>query len=94
MKERHAVEVAPEHDRDKALTASAAAWERRPLPSGPWPQERAIPICSSWEEQQAYDRKSEAEMKVRLQQGKPFRDFESAVFTVDKKDGGHRLCTD
>jgi hypothetical protein len=77
MTECHAVEVAPEHDRDKALTSSAAAWELCPLP-----------------QQQAYDRKSETEMKERQQKGKPFRDFESAVFTVDKKDGGHRLCTD
>ena len=33
-------------------------------------------------------------MRQRQRQGRPFRDFESAVFTVDKKDGGHRLCTD
>ena len=31
MTECNAIEVAPEHDRDKALTPSAAAWERRPL---------------------------------------------------------------
>jgi hypothetical protein len=51
-------------------------------------------MCSSWQEQQQYVCQCTADMKERQQQVKPFRDFESAVFTVDKKDGGHRLCTD
>ncbi len=33
-------------------------------------------------------------MRRRRNEGKPYRDFESTVFTVDKKDGGYRLCTD
>ena len=94
MTECHAVEVAPEHDSDKALTPSSAEWEHRPLRQGNWPRERTIPVCSSWQEQQEYDRQCTADMKARQRLGKPFRDFESAVFTVDKKDGGHRLCTD
>jgi hypothetical protein len=32
-----AIESAPEHDRDKALSPSAAGWELRPLPRGKWP---------------------------------------------------------
>ena len=90
----HAVEVAPEHDGDKALTTTSEAWERRPLPYGNWPRERQIPVVGSWAEQQTYDRRCANEMTARRCQGKPYRDFESAVFTVDKKDGGHRLCTD
>jgi hypothetical protein len=73
--ECHAVEIAPEHDGDKALTASAEAWERRPLPNGNWPRERRIPIVTSWTEQQAYDRRCVADMMARRVQGKPYRDL-------------------
>ena len=41
-----------------------------------------------------YDRKQMQIMQNRRRQGKPYRDFESPVFTVPKSDGGHRLCTD
>ncbi len=86
MIECHAVEIAPEHDGDKALTTSAEAWERRPLPNGNWPENAGyLPIITSWTEQQAYDRRCVADMRARRVQGKPYRDFESAVFTVDKK---------
>ena len=35
-----AVESAPAHDRDRALTPGASAWELRPLPLGRWPAEK------------------------------------------------------
>ena len=38
--ECYAVEPALEHDNDKAIMASAPAWERTPLRMGPWPRER------------------------------------------------------
>jgi hypothetical protein len=38
MTECHAVEVAPEHDSDKALTPSSVELERRPLWHGNWPR--------------------------------------------------------
>jgi hypothetical protein len=94
MTECRAIEVAPEHDCDKALSSSAEQWERRPLRQGNWPRERIIPVVDSWREQSEYDAGCLAEMRTRRQAGKPYRDFESIVFTVDKKDGGHRLCTD
>jgi hypothetical protein len=49
-------------------------------------------VVTSWTEQQAYDRRCVTDMMARRVQGKTYRDFESAVFTVDKKDGGHRLA--
>jgi hypothetical protein len=48
--ECRAIEVAPEHDGDKALSPSAEPWERRPLRQGNWARERIIPIISSWQE--------------------------------------------
>ncbi len=39
-----AVEIAPAHDRDKALRPDAAVWERRPLRGGWWPAEKRVPV--------------------------------------------------
>ena len=41
-----------------------------------------------------YDYKQRAIQSQRRGQDLTFRDFESAVFTVPKKDGGHRLRMD
>ena len=89
-----AVESAPDHDRDKALSVAAAPWERRPLPPGPWPAEKRIPIVASLAERLAYDAECLASQTARRAAGRPFRDFESTVFVVPKKDGKFRLCTD
>ena len=89
-----AIESAPEHDRDKALSPSAAGWELRPLPRGKWPAEKRIPQISSRVELAAYDEACLASQHARRVAGKPFRDFESTVFVVPKKDGKFRLCTD
>ena len=43
---------------------------------------------------QHYDAACLASQEARRSEGKPFRDFESAVFVVPKKDGRFRLCTD
>ena len=89
-----AVESAPLHDNDKALLWSTAeSWERSPLRTGPWPREKKVPILSL-KERARYDQAQLREERVRRQQGKPYRDFESTVFTVPKSDGGFRLCTD
>jgi hypothetical protein len=50
-----AVEAAPTHDRDKALFADAPLWERRPLPRGPWPQEKRVLVFTTKAEARAYD---------------------------------------
>ena len=89
-----AVEMAPAHDRDKALRPDAAVWERRPLRGGWWPAEKRVPVFTSDEAVQAYDRECLSSQASRRVRGKPFRDFESTVFTVPKKDGRFRLCTD
>ena len=89
-----AVEPAPEHDRDKALTPRASSWELRPLPAGSWPAEKRIPSVSTRTEMQHYDAACLASQEARRSEGKPFRDFESTVFVVPKKDGRFRLCTD
>ena len=89
-----AVEKAPPHDGDKALPSTASPWERTPLRTGPWPRERKIPVCRSSREFRDYDHRQVEEHLRRQLLGKPHRDFESTVFTVPKKDGGHRLCTD
>ena len=89
-----AVETAPPHDGDKALLSTALPWERAPLRTGPWPRERKVPMCQSRREFRDYDRRQVDEHLQRQLLGKPHRDFESTVFTVPKKDGGHRLCTD
>ncbi len=82
------------HDRDKALTSSAAAWELRPLPGGAWPVEKRIPRVSNVAELRAYDADCLASQASRRAAGRSFRDFESTVFVVPKKDGKFRLCTD
>jgi len=89
-----AVEMAPAHDRDKALRPDAAVWERRPLRWGWWPAEKRVPVFTSNEAVRAYDRECLISQASRRVRGKPFRDFESTVFTVPKKDGRFRLCTD
>jgi hypothetical protein len=43
----NAVEVAPEHDGDKALGTHAPTWERSELRVGPWPRERRIPVLAT-----------------------------------------------
>ncbi len=94
MNQCGAVELAPAHDRDKALRPEAAVWERRPLRGGWWPAEKGIPVLSSDEAVREYDRDCLRSQVSRRARGKPFRDFESTVFTVPKKDGRFRLCTD
>ncbi len=89
-----AIKSAPFHDRDKALTRSAAAWELRPLPRGNWPAEKRIPLVSGPAELRAYDADCLASQVSRRAVERPFRDFESTVFVVPKKDGKFRLCTD
>jgi hypothetical protein len=89
-----AVEAAPTHDRDKALFSDAPRWERRPLPRGPWPQEKRVPVFTTKSEARAYDAACRLSQDARHAEGRPFRDFESAVFVVPKKDGRFRLCTD
>ncbi len=89
-----AVETAPAHDRDKALRPDAAGWERRPLRDGWWPAEKRVPVLSSAAAVRDYDRECLSLQASRRGRGKPFRDFESTVFPVPKKDGRFRLCTD
>ena len=89
-----AVEIAPDHDGDKALLTTAPAWERTPLRLGPWPRERRIPVFSQHVRVKRYNHRCMAEQRRRRAAGLAFRDFESAVFTVPKKDGAFRLCTD
>jgi hypothetical protein len=89
-----AVEPAPDHDGDKALMASSPAWERTPLRMGPWPRERRIPVFTRRSHITLYDRQCRAAQHRRCEAGLAFRDFESPIFTVPKKDGAFRLCTD
>ena len=89
-----AVEIAPAHDRDKALRPSAPAWERVPLRRGWWPAEKRVPVLATAAARLQYDQACLESQALRQSQGKPFRDFESTVFTVPKKCGGFRLCTD
>ena len=89
-----AIEPAPEHDGHKALTRSSAKpYELRPFPVGPWPREEPVPVLTEIERER-YDRLRLQECRRRVARGKHRRDFESAVFTVPKYDGGHCLCTD
>ena len=89
-----AVESAPAHDRDRALNTKAEAWELRPLPSGPWPAEKRVPVFASGADRRQYNSDCLASQATRRAAGRPFRDFESTVFVVPKKDGKFRLCTD
>jgi hypothetical protein len=88
--EYHAVEPAPEHDGDKALMTVAPAWERTSLRMGPWPRERRIPVFTQRSQVLLYNRHCRATQRRR----RAFRDFELPIFTVPKKDGAFRLCSD
>ena len=88
-----AIEPAPTHDGHKALDPTSAPWERRPMAPGQWPREQQIPVLSL-PRQAAYDRQQRLIQFDRRRRGLPYRDFESAIFTVPKGDGGMRLCTD
>ena len=88
-----AIERAPAHDGHKALGPESAAWERAPMPPGQWPREQPVPVLD-FRKQARYDQDQTKVQKGRRARGLPFRDFESAVFTVPKSDGGFRLCTD
>ena len=90
----HAVEDAPPHDSDKALLSSDPDWEKDPLRTGPWPRERRIPVFHNRAQVQIYNRRCWQHQVSRRAKGLAFRDFESPVFTVPKKDGQFRLCTD
>jgi hypothetical protein len=68
--------------------------ERAPLRRGWWPAEKRIPVLASAAARLQYDRACLDSQALRQAQGQPFRDFESTVFTVPKKDGRFRLCTD
>jgi hypothetical protein len=85
-----AIESAPSHDRDKALSRAAEDWELRPLPRGAWPAEKQIPRITSSAGVRAYDAACLASQQARRLAGKPFRDFESTVFVVPKKGGKFR----
>jgi hypothetical protein len=89
-----AIEAAPVHDRDKPLFPEASHWERLPLHRGPWPQEKRVPVVSTKGEARAYNEDCRRSQLARQEAGRPFRDFESMVFVVTKKDGKFRLCTD
>ena len=90
----HAVEDAPLHDSDKALLSSDPDWEKDPLRTGPWPRERRIPVFHNRAQVQICNRRCWQHQVSRRAKGLAFRDFESPVFTVPKKDGQFRLCTD
>ena len=83
-----AVETAPDHDSDKALLPCATEWGKSPLPHGDWPRERKVPVLRSEAERSAYNQARMCEQLERRSLGRAFRDFESPVFTVPKKDGG------
>ena len=89
-----AIELAPDHDCDKALGPTASRFEREPFPLGPWPREDEVPVFNTQQEVLLYDNRMQRGYLHRRQTGKPLRDFESGVFVVGKSDGGFRLCTD
>jgi hypothetical protein len=87
--ECYAAELAPEHDGDKAIMASAPAWERTTLRTGPWPRERRIPVFNRRSQVTLYNRQCQVAQYRRRAADLAFRDFESPVFTVPKN--GQRL---
>ena len=89
-----AIELAPEHDGDRALRPGAAKYELQPMPHGQWPRERPVPVLYSPDAVERYNRAQMKQFQARVTAGKPLRDFESGVFVVGKSDGGYRLCTD
>lgn len=89
-----AIELAPPHDSDKCLLeGEAESFELTRIP-GFYLREPAVPLLKSRAQAAHYDRQQRVIYNQRRRQNLPFRDFESTVFTIPKKDGGHRLCTD
>ena len=88
-----AIERAPDHDGHKAILISDPQWERSPIPPGPWPRAQPVPVLSP-KQRTAYDTRLRRDWLARHNLGLPPHDFESRVFTVNKADGGFRLCTD
>jgi hypothetical protein len=89
-----AIERAPNHDGHKALGVEAAEWERQPMPPGEWPREVQVPVLDLRQQAKKHDQKQSSVQAERRRAGLPFRDFESAIFTAPKADGGLRLYTD
>jgi hypothetical protein len=53
-----------------------------------------VPVFATKAEAREYDAECRHSEHERRAAGRPFRDFESTVFVVPKKDGKFRLCTD
>ena len=88
-----AIERAPEHDAHKAIDpASAKPYELRPPPSHALPKGTSVPVLPS-KQHAEYDSRMMKEMRSRRDKGLPFRDITSNTFSIPKKDGGHRYCT-
>ena len=90
----HAIERAPPHDADKGLLRTETfPFELMRAPAFCM-REAPVPVFDTRCQIAQYDHRQLATQARRRNQSLPFRDFESTVFTVPKKDGGHRLCTD